>query len=125
MANLQQYTIMLAAPQGQLLAEEQEIDWRRTANAVIVETVLKGLAGTSPGSPIVEVDVHNAMPQGGFEFDAGPFIVGQIPMPFQVIGPAGKAMKGDCFILHDNGRHGVNQQARYSFHVVMAFQNFK
>lgn len=109
---------------GQLLAEEQELDFSRTAGAQAVDTVAKGFAGMSPGTPMLELDIHGAMPQGGFEFDAGPYIVSLTPVPVQIIGPGGKAMKGDAFITQDNGRHGVNQQARYSFRCVMAFQNF-
>lgn len=71
------------------------------------------------------VDIQNAMPQGGFEFDAGPYILSLTPIPVQIIGPGGKTMKGDAFIIEDNGKHGVNQQARYSFQCVMSMQLFK
>jgi hypothetical protein len=116
---------LLSVVGGNLLAEEQEIDFSRTANAQTVDTVAKGFAGMSPGTPMMEVDIHAAMPQGGFEFDAGPYIVSLTPIAVQVIGPGGKTAKGDCFIISDNGRHGVNQQARYSFRCVMALQQFK
>ena len=62
MSNLQQYSILLAVAGGTLLAEEQEIDFSRTANAVRVATVAKGFAGTSPGAPEVMVNVRGAMP---------------------------------------------------------------
>jgi hypothetical protein len=123
--NLQLYSILLSVVGGNLLAEEQEIDFSRTANAQQVDTVLKGFAGMSPGSPMLEVDIHGAMPQGGFEFDAGPYIISLTPVAVQVIGPGGKAMKGDAFIVSDQGRHGVNQQARYSFRCLMPMQLFK
>ena len=112
----------MAVPNGQLLVEEQEIDWNRTANAVEVDTVAKGWAGTSPGSPKIVVDVGNAMPSGGFEFDAGPYILSQTPIPFQLLGPGGKVMKGDMIIERDNGKHGVGTQASYDFSGVMAFE---
>lgn len=125
MANLGLYSILLGVVGGNLLAEEQEIDFTRTANAQQVDTVVKGFAGLSPGSPMLEVDITNAMPQGGFEFDAGPYIASLTAVPVQVVGPGGKTMKGDAFIIQDQGRHGVNQQARYSFRCLMPLQLFQ
>lgn len=125
MSNLQLYTILLSVVNGVLLAEEQEIDFSRTANSQAVDTVAKGYAGESPGSPMLEVDIHGAMPSGGFEFDAGPYIQSLTTVAIQVIGPGGKVMKGDAFIISDNGRHGVNQQARYSFRIRAPLYLFK
>jgi hypothetical protein len=125
LANLQLYTILLSVVNGQLLAEEQEIDFSRTASSQPVDTVAKGYSGESPGSPMLEVDIHGALPSGGFEFDAGPYILSLTPVAIQVIGPGGKVLKGDCFIVSDNGRHGVNQQARYSFRVRAPMYLFK
>lgn len=121
MSNLQQYSILLAVAGGTLLAEEQEIDFTRTANAVRVATVAKGFAGTSPGAPEISVNIRGAMPVGGLEFDAGPYILSQTPIPFQILGPGGKVMKGDMIIERDNGKHGVGTQAAYDFSGVMAF----
>lgn len=121
MSNLQQYSILLAVAGGTLLAEEQEIDFSRTANAVRVATVAKGFSGTSPGAPEVMVNVRGAMPSAGLEFDAGPYILSQTPIPFQLLGPGGKVMKGDMIIERDNGKHGVGTQASYDFSGVMAF----
>jgi len=119
------YSILIGVVGGTMLAEEQEIDFNRTANAQQVHTVLKGFAGLSPGSPMLEVDVNNAAPQGGFEFDAGPYIVSLTPVAVQVIGPGGKAMKGDGFIIQDSGRHGVDQQMRYNFRMLLPLKLFK
>jgi hypothetical protein len=114
-ANLQTFSILVAVTGGTLLTMEQEVDFSRTSNSTAVDTVLLGYAGESPGAPMLEVDIHSAMPSAGLEFDAGPYIASLIPVPIQVTGPGGKSMKGDAFIISDNGRHGVNQQARYSF----------
>jgi hypothetical protein len=125
LSNLQLYSILVGVVGGTVLAEEQEIDFKRTANAQVVDTVMKGFAGLSPGSPMLEVDINNAAPQGGFELDAGPFIISLGLVAVQVIGPGGKVMKGDAFIIEDNGRHGVNQQMRYSFRMIMPMYLFK
>lgn len=125
MANSALYSILVGVVGGTLLAQEQEIDFSRTANAQQVDTVLLGFAGMSPGSPMLEVDVNNAAPQGGFEFDAGPYILSLQTVSVQVIGPGGKVMKGDAFIIADNGRHGVNQQMKYNFRMIMPLKLFK
>jgi hypothetical protein len=123
--NLQLYTLLFGAINGSLLAEEQQIDVSRTANAAIVNTVAKGFAGVSPGAAMTEVDVKNAVPQGGFEIDFGPNIAGLIPVSVQVIGPGGTAMKSQAFVLSDTLRHGVNQEASYDFKAVMPLALFK
>ena len=125
MANLQLYSILVGVVGGTLLAEEQEIDFTRTSGSQPVDTVINGYSGESPGSPMLEIDINNAAPQTGFEFDAGPYILSLTPVPVQVIGPGGKVMKGDGFIIQDNGRHGVNQQMRYNFRMRMPLKLFK
>lgn len=125
MANTQLYSLLFVVANGTLLAEEQEVDVSRTANAQNVDTVAKGFAGLSPGAPMVEIDVTNAMPQGGFEMDMGPYIAALTTLPVQVIGPGGTTLKGDAFVISDAIRHGVNQQARYSFRCIMSIQLFQ
>jgi hypothetical protein len=124
-ANLGLYSILVAVVNGTLLAQEQEVDFTRTSNSIAIDTVILGYAGESPGSPMLEVDIQNALPQGGFEFDAGPYIASLTPVAIQVIGPGGKVMKGDAFIISDQGRHGVNQAARYSFRMRAPLKLFK
>lgn len=123
--NLQIYSILFGVVNGTLLAEEQQIDVTRTANAQMVNTVPKGFAGVSPGAAMTEVDVKNAVPQGGFEIDFGPNIAGLIPVDVQVQGPGGKTLKGKAFVLNDSIRHGVNQEASYEFKAVMPLTLFK
>lgn len=107
-----------------LLAQEQEVDITRNTQSQAVETVALGYAGESPGAPMMEVDIVNAIPANGFEFDAGPSMLLLIPAKIQVLGPGGKSVKGNGFIISDSIRHGVNQQARYSFRARMSMQLF-
>ncbi len=125
MANTQLYSIMLVCLNGTLSAEEQQVDFTRTANAQQIATVLKGFAGLSPGAPMIEIDVENAAPSVGFEFDAGAYIQSLTPVAVQLIGPGGKVIKGDAFITEDHGTHGVNQAMRYRFRMIMALKLFK
>jgi hypothetical protein len=110
---------------GGLLAEEQEIDITRSTQSQAIETVLKGYAGESPGAPMQEVDIINAIPAGGFEFDAGANMIALIPVNIQLLGPGGKTNRGTGFVIKDTIRHGVNQAARYSFTVRMSMNLFQ
>jgi hypothetical protein len=123
-SNVQLYSLLFAGINGTLLAEEQEIDITRTTNAQIVLTVAKGFAGVSPGAAMCEVDITNAIPAGGFEFDMGKAMAGLIPIDVQVDGPGGTQMRGKAFVMKDSIRHGVNQEAKYSFSCTMAMALF-
>ncbi len=116
---------MFAVVNGSLFVEEIEIDVTRTTNSQPVATVAKGYAGESPGAGMTEIDVQNAIPSGGFEFDAGPNMASLIPVDVQVLGPGGTALKGKAFIISDSIRHGVNQEARYSFRCRMPLSLFQ
>ena len=113
--NLQLYALIFVGIEGTLLVEEQQVDLTRTSNSQPIDTVAKGYSGESPGAARVELDVTNAIPQGGFEFDMGAKIAGLIPVNFQVRGPGGKTNFGTGFVYQDSIQHGVNQEAKYMF----------
>lgn len=115
MANLQLYTLIFATADGALLAEEKSVTIDRTTASQAVNTVPKGYAGESPGAAMCEFSVESAVPAGGFEFDAGKKMAGLIPTHLYFIGPGGMQLKGECFIISDSLRHGVNQEATTSF----------
>lgn len=115
MANLQLYTLAFEFADGTLLAEEHSISVDRMTNSQAIATVAKGYAGESPGAATMDVTVENAVPSGGFEFDSGKKMAGLIPTNLYTLGPGGKQLKGQCFIISDSFRHGVNQPANYSF----------
>lgn len=114
-SSVQLYTLLFIATNGTLLAEEQQIDIARQTNSQAVLTVPKGYAGESPGAAMVEFDVRNAIPAGGFEFEMGKYMAGLIPIDIQVLGPGGKSLNGKAFVISDTIRHGVNQEASYEF----------
>jgi hypothetical protein len=119
-SSLQLYTLLYIGINGTLLAEEQEIDLARTTNSQAISTVAKGYAGESPGAQMIEVDCSNAIPAGGFEFDMGKSMFGLIPIDVQVDGPGGTQLRGKAFVISDTIRHGVNQEAKYSFKARMS-----
>jgi hypothetical protein len=114
-ANLQLYTLLFCSADGVLLAEEVQITLTRTTNSQPVNTVAKGYAGESQGAPMQEFDVDSAIPAGGFEFDAGQKMLALATTDLFVIGPGGTVNRGKAFIISDVTKHGVNQEASYTF----------
>jgi hypothetical protein len=113
--NLAQYTLLFETANGALLAQEQAITIRRSTNSQPVATVALGYAGESPGAPMMEVTVRNALPANGIEFDPGPAMAGLIPVSLYTLGPGGKQLKGECFIHEDSIQHSVNSPAEITF----------
>jgi len=113
--NLQKYVLLFWTADGALLAEEKSGSIDRATNSQAVNTVAKGYAGESPGAAMSEFSVENAVPAPGFEFDAGAKMAALIPTHLYIIGPGGNQYRGECFIISDSLKHGVNQEATYSF----------
>jgi hypothetical protein len=114
-ANLQQYTLLYGTVNGSLLTEEASISVKRASNSSAVNTVAKGYAGESPGAANCTIDVKNAVPAAGFEFDAGPVINGLIPAEIGVVGPGGQRLIVPCFIIEDSIDHSVGSASNYDF----------
>jgi hypothetical protein len=115
MSNLQQYTLLFETADGALLSQEQSVQVERTTNSQAVSTVANGYSGESPGAAMIEVTVESAVPSGGFEFDAGKKIAALLPTNLFTIGPGGKQLKGQCFIISDSIKHAVNSATAYTF----------
>ena len=45
----------------------------------------------------------------------GKNMAGLIPIDIQIDGPGGTQQRGKVFVISDTIRHGVNQEAKYSF----------
>jgi hypothetical protein len=113
--NLQQYTLMFVTLDGPLLAQEQHVTVNRNTHAQQVATVPLRFSGVSPGAAMVELEVKNAIPATGFEFDAGQNMLTLAPAKIYILGPGGKTLKGQCIIHQDSSTHGVNAPAEYNF----------
>ena len=114
-SNLQQFSLLFVTVDGPLLAQEQDVTITRNTNAQPVSTVPLGYAGDSPGAAMVEIDVKNAIPAAGFEFNAGQIMLSLSPADVYLIGPAGQQLKSTVNIYQDTTMHGVNKAAEYSF----------
>ena len=110
---------------GQLLTEEFKITWSRTSNAQRVNTTAKGFAGLSPGTPMLEAEITNAIPAAGFEFDMGQIIASLSTINAQIIGPGRVAIVCPGFVEKDNGSHSVGSASEYSFNFVASLQQFQ
>ena len=123
--SVQLYTLLFVGIEGTLLVEEQQVDLTRTSNSVAVSTVAKGYAGESVGASMIELDVKNAVPASGFEFDAGSQIRGLIPVNFQVRGPGGKTNFGVGFVHADSLTHSKSADVSYTFKLRAAHSLFQ
>lgn len=115
MSNQILYTLAFVTANGTLLAQEQQVTINRTTNSQPVSTVANGYSGESPGAAMVEIDVENAVPAAGFEFNAGQAMLALAVTQVYVLGPGGQTYKGSVQIYADTFQHGVDAQAKYSF----------
>jgi len=109
--NLQLYSLLYATIEGSLLTEEASINITRSTNSQPVNTVAKGYAGESPGAPMVEIDIDNAVPAADFEFDPGDNMATLTPAEVGVVGPGGKRLVAKGFIISDTLKHAVNSES--------------
>lgn len=118
--NQQQYLLIFTVLGGKLQAEMQQIDMNTDGKHQLIETLVKGLAGLSRGSPTRTIKVQSAVPQAGFEFDPVPNIVQLIPAELQIWGPGTPPSQsnGQVWILSSDLSQGVNKQASLSFNCV-------
>jgi hypothetical protein len=115
MANDIQYSIVFVGVNGSLLAQAEDVTIERDNNAQPVSTMALGYAGDSPGAAMMMITVQNAVPQAGFELDAGPFMASVSSCRIDTYGPAGLILSADANIYKDTFKKGVNSPASYSF----------
>lgn len=116
------YSIGEVYVNGRYLAQEASMQFSRKTNSQAVLTVALGYAGESPGAPMCEVDVTNAVPSAGFELDAGAFMGSTgggaqnalQPVQFTLF-VAGKTLVFNGFIIEDSFSHAVNSEAKLTF----------
>ncbi len=110
----QLYTLAFVTVAGKLLTEHTEAQVNRSTNSQQVATVAKGYAGESPGAPMVEIDVTNAVPAADFEMDPGPYMANLDVVEIGVL-VAGKQLIASGFIISDSFSSGVNTESKLSF----------
>ena len=107
---------------SQFAMQEASMTFSRKTNSQAVLTVALGYAGESPGAPMCEVEVTNAVPSAGFEIDPGKFMgstgggaqTALQPVQFTLF-VAGKTLVFKGFIIEDSFSHAVNSEAKLNF----------
>lgn len=117
---LEIYTLAICYLDGGLLTEESSVTIDRDARMQEVNTVAKGFAGMSPGSPIIRIDLENGVPARDFEINPGPYFInpGDIRVAELTIFAASRRLTSKGFIIKDNFRHAVNAEARLSLNFI-------
>lgn len=114
------YSLIYVTVNNGLLTEHGSVSVRRTTNAQVVSTVAKGFAGMSPGSPMCEIEVSNAIPNAGFEYNAEEDMLAlqNVEIGLQV---GGKIFVSKGFIIEDSFQHSTDSPSGLSFRFVGTF----
>ena len=114
------YTLAAVYIGSTLLMQEQQVSVTRDTKSNPVSTVQGGYQGESPGAPMMELAVDNAVPAADFEFDPGLLMQPLTPATF-VLRAAGRSLTTQGFIYSDTFTHGTNQEAKISFRARASF----
>ena len=96
------------------LTEESSVTIKAASGAKEVNTVFKGLAGFSPGSPKMDIEVKNAIPAAGFEYDPSDDILNIRTKEFYFYA-GGKTLTVKGVILTANWAHAVDTESTLEF----------
>lgn len=113
-SNVQKYTKAVVYVNSNLLTEESNVTIKREDGGNPVKTTAKGYAGRSPGAPMTNITVRNAVPSADFEFNPGVFINQTEEVEITVFA-AGRTLTVVGFITSDNFQHGVDSAAELEF----------
>ena len=114
MANLDLYTKATVYLNAALLSEESSVTIKRSTGSQPVKTAAKGYAGESPGAPMAEITVENAVPSADFEMDPGQVMLDLETVELTIFA-AGRTATVKGFIIEDNFAHAVETQSKLSF----------
>jgi hypothetical protein len=112
--NLQLYTKATVYIDGSLLSEEASVSVDRSTGSQPVKTTAKGYAGESPGAPMMEIEVSNAVPAADFELNPGEYMANLESCEVTIFA-AGSTLTATMFIYKDNFKHAVESQSNLSF----------
>ena len=124
MANLDIYTKATVYVNSSLLSEEATVTVKRMSGAQPVKTTAKGLAGFSPGAPMLTISVSNAVPSADFELDPGKMI-SDLEVAEVTIFAAGRTLTSKGCILDDNFSHAVETASKLDFEFTGAMAHWE
>lgn len=122
---LQQYALLYITVKGSLLTEAAQISVDRDSKASIVETLAKGMAGVTPGAGTTSLQVSNMVPAADFELNGGTLMSTYTPAEIGVLGPGGKQLIVDCFLISDSLKSSVNNSSTYDMTLLGPFADWR
>lgn len=114
MSSLQIYERGALFTDDQLLMECQSISVTFDPKLNEINTMQKGFAGVSPGSEMVSIDVSEALPRAGVDYDAITAMQG-VEIVSMVLFAGAKKFKTKGFINNVKMSLGTDRAAEYSF----------
>lgn len=124
MSDLQLYTKAQVYVGGSLLSEEADVSVKRMTGAQVVKTVAKGFAGLSPGAPMLQVSISNAVPAVDFEYNPGTNMLDLDVVEITVFA-AGRTLTSKGFVTDDNFSHAVETQSKLAFEFTGQFADWE
>lgn len=125
MSDLQNYSKVSAYYNNNQLAEEVELSIERMSGAQEQHTVLKGLAGFSPGSPKMTINVKSAIPAAGFEIATLGADMRDVVVREYTFFAGGKSLTTKGVVIKDKTTHGVDKAAEIDFDAVCQYADWQ
>lgn len=122
---LQLYSLLYLTVKGKLLTETGSLRINRDTKASEVNTLAKGFAGVTPGPGTTSLQVTNAVPFADFELNPGQYMSTYTPAEIGVLGPGGKQLTVDCFILSDDLSAAAGSSTEQSFNLIGPFADWQ
>jgi hypothetical protein len=113
-ADSQVYTKAAVEVNSKLLSEEAKITVKRSTGSQPVKTANKGYSGESAGSGMTEIEVENAVPADGFEFDPGS-VMKDLKFCTVTVYAAGKTLSVKGCVYADDFSHAVDSESKLNF----------
>lgn len=117
MSSLQLYERGALFADGALLVECQTITVNHDPKLNVINTMQKGFAGVSPGSEESTIDVAEALPRAGVDYDAISAMQG-VEIVEMVLFAGAKKLKYKGFITKVGMSLGADRAAEFSFSLI-------
>lgn len=112
-----QYANIIVYRDGVLLTEENKVKITRDFGNKEIITTARGFAGTVKGAAIMKVDITNAVPAAGVEYDPGPDGETAIPHDWTFI-RGGQQITAKLIVMSDDTDHSAGGESSLSFSLV-------
>lgn len=123
MASIKLYSKVFVYINGSLLTENADVKLTRHAGIAPVSTLFLGYAGPMQGSQFIEIEIGNAVPNAGFEFDPGLMESSGGPVNI-TLAAANATLSSDGNILEDNLSYAINNETKLEIRFHGEFANW-